>query len=172
MAMCLQPGDVCLFSSYVFHTSRPNRGPSPRCNLVSIAIASEYSIGMLTTAVLTKARPLLHLLRRVHYASWSLGPVCWGQEARREILRSMARRPTVTAPSRRYELLGSLLAPPRQPGAATSAATAAVPGRPGPPLMFAVPVRPEPSSLPPCLPPCLPLGPGCDDARKKRRKST
>ena len=98
--------------------------------------------------------------------------MCWGQEARREILRSMARRPTAIAPSRRYELLGSLLAPPRQP-AATSTATAAVPGRPGPPLMFAVPVRPEPCSLPPCLPPCLPLGTtGCVDARKKRRKST
>jgi len=28
--MCLRPGDVCVFSSYVFHTSRPNRSPSPR----------------------------------------------------------------------------------------------------------------------------------------------
>ena len=93
--------------------------------------------------------------------------MCWGQEARREILRSMARRPTAIAPSRRYELLSSLLAP------ATSTATAAVPGRPGPPLMFAVPVRSEPCSLPPCLPPCLPLGTtGYVDARKKRRKST
>jgi len=113
--------------------------------------------------------------------------VCWGREARREILRSMARRPTQIAPSRRYELLGSLLAPQRRPAshpasrpAATSTATStatAVPGRPGPPLMFAVPVRAAPRCSPrcvaPCLPPCLPLGTkGGVNARKRQRKNT
>ena len=31
VAMALQPGDVCCFSSYIFHTSRPNSSAAARC---------------------------------------------------------------------------------------------------------------------------------------------
>ena len=112
--MALQPGDVCVFASYVFHTSRPNASP---------------------------------VARRVHYASWSLGAVCWGRGATQDLARAMARRPTAAVPSRRYELLSSL----RRPRRATAAAGEDACGPLRPPLMFAVPVQPEAASLASCV---------------------
>ena len=97
--MALQPGDVCVFASYVFHTSRPNEAPAAR---------------------------------RVHYASWSLGAVCWAHDACKELVRAMARRPTAVVPSRRYELLSALQSPRHNADTL-----------PSPPLMFAVPVLPK-----------------------------
>ena len=98
----LQPGDVCCFASYTFHTSRPNTSSS---------------------------------LRRVHYASWSHGAVHWGIEARRRILKTMARQPTAPAPDRRYELLRAL-----RPSRTVAQHVPSSFKRSPPPLMFAVPV--------------------------------